>query len=290
MSIPAQIHPMPPAPARIDFGWLGQAWALFSAQGGVWIAAIFLYFFLSIAVWTLLALPTGELAALRGFYTAIVTRTRPTPAVNPYLDYAGRQATSILLAGIRAIFAGGLYRMALRQKRGELISISGLFSAFPESLPLFLIGIVVPAALGFMQGVGLWWLHFSMSPTAARLAVERVAWIAPILLHRLLMFAPLLVVDAAASAPEAILGSLRLLGRQWLRGIWFYVVASFVGGIGLLLCGVGMLATYPIFLLSITIGYLALTQPGAAAELPEFDPAPVGVWPPPPRVPEEKRL
>lgn len=286
MSVPAQIQSMPPAATRIDFGWIKQAWTFFSAQAGVWIGTVSLCFVLSIAVWALLALPTGELAALRGFYTAIVARTHPVPAINPYLDYAGRQAASILLAGIRAIFTGGLYRMALRQKRGELIFVSGLFSAFPESLPLFLIGIVVPAALGFIQGIGLWWLHFSMPPTAALLAVDKAAWIAPILLHGLLMFAPLLVIDAGANAPEAIVGSLRLLGRQWLRGIGFYVTAFFVGGIGLLLCGVGMLVTYPIFLLSIAIGYLALTQSAAEAQ-PLSDPATAGVWPPLPRVPEE---
>ncbi len=78
-------------------------------------------------------------------------------------------------------------------------------------------------------------------------------------------------------------GSLRLLRGQTLRGVWFYVVASFAGSIGLVLCGVGMLATYPVFLIAcIALAYLALTSP--AGDTPELDPAPVGVWPPPPRV------
>ena len=285
MSVPAQNILIPPP--RIDFKWIGQARALFSAQSGVWIATVFLYFLLSAVVWTLLALPTGELATLRSVYAALTTHVHLAPAANPYLDYAERQATGILLAGIRMIFAGGLCRMALRQKRGEVISVSNLFSAFPESLPLFLVGIVVPAALGLVQGGILWSLHFSMPPTAARLTVDKVAWIAPIFLHGLLMFAPLLIVDAGASAPEALHGSVRLLGRQWLRGIGFYIAASFVGGVGLLLCGVGMLATYPVFLLSIAAAYLALT-PSAFAVL-SFDPAPEGVWPPPPRIPQENQ-
>ena len=52
-------------------------------------------------------------------------------------------------------------------------------------------------------------------------------------------------------------------------------------------CGVGMLATYPVFVISIAVGYLALTPP-AANNAPNFGPAPMGVWPPPPRVPEGK--
>ncbi len=73
-------------------------------------------------------------------------------------------------------------------------------------------------------------------------------------------------------------------------GTAFYVVVSLLTFMGAFLCGVGLLVTCPLFFLSIAIGYLTLTQPDAAAELPAFDPAPVGVWPPPPRVPEEKRL
>ena len=101
------------------------------------------------------------------------------------------------------------------------------------------------------------------------------------LLSSPLLFAPFFVLDAGASVPDALLGSVRLLRGQLFRGIVFYVTVSIIGVLGLLGCGVGMLATYPVFLISIAIGYLALTL--SPANVPEFDPAPAGVWPPPPR-------
>jgi len=46
-----------------------------------------------------------------------------------------------------------------------------------------------------------------------------------------------------------------------------------------------MLLTYPLFLISIAVGYLALTQPPAAYVPPSPYAAPSpGVWPPPPTV------
>jgi len=294
MSVPAQTRMTPPSAVRIQFGWITQAWALFSAQPGVWIGTVALSFSINVVLWALISLPTDPdvWVSLRSVYAALVTHTQAPPArfMNPYLEFAQQTACNTLVAGLCAIFTGGLYRMALRQKRGEPISVSGLFSAFPQSLPLFLVGIALPTGLGVAEGVCLWLLHSHLSAAASLHAVNQADWMLGLLLNGLLMFAPLLVVGTGASAPVALLGSVRLLGRQWLRGIWFYIVASLVGGIGLLLCGVGMLATYPIFLLSIAIGYLALTQANTESEPPAFDPAPVGVWPPPPRIPEEKRL
>ena len=191
------------------------------------------------------------------------------------------QVATILTTGIGAVLTGGLYRMALQQRREEPISVFGLFSALPLGLSLFLIGIVVPVVLGLLNGVRLW----PQSPIShiSDVAASNLGLLLNTLVNALLMFAPFLVVDAKANVIEAIVGGVRLLRGQLLRGVWFYVVVSFVGGIGFILCGVGMLATYPVFLISIALAYLALT-PGAANAL-EFDPAPAGVWPPPPRVP-----
>ena len=276
-------------PARIDFGWIKQAWPLVSTQSGVWIGTMLLYFSISVGIWVLLAFPTGDLAQFqRGFSYGMSHPSsqpsyyHPAPTVGAYEKFALRQVREILLAGVEAILTGGLYRMALWQKRGETISVFGLFSALPQSLPLFALGMVIPAILGGLEGACLWPLHRFLPRTSVSVTGNVYLGLTT-LLDGPLMFAPFLVLDAEANAGEAIAGSLRLLRGQMLRGIGFYVAASFVGGVGLVLCGVGMLATYPVFLISIALAYLALTPP--AADAPEFDPAPAGVWPPPPRVP-----
>lgn len=276
----------PPASVGIDFGWLSSAWSLFSAQAGTWIGAMLLCFLVDALVWTALAIPTGMLASLRAIYLAALTQRTPPPG-HPYQDFAQTEVFTILVTGIAAVFAGGLYRMAMRQRRGEPISALGVFSALPSALPLLIVGCAVPALTGLLEGAFLWALHFSLAPATAVSVVNLVAWLPALLLPGLFMFAPLLVLDKGASPPAALLGSVRLLGRQWLLGILFYFVVSLIGGLGVVVCGVGMLATYPLFLISIAVGYLSLVYPSVPGPVYSAPPAQAGVWPPPPQSPSE---
>ena len=273
-----------PQTGRVDFGWLGQAWTLFAAQAGAWVGATFLFFLIGTALWLLWAVPTGTLATLQHAFQTILhpTALRP-PAQNPLTGFAMSHVFAVLSGGYTAVFLGGLYRMALMQRRGEPISALGLFSAFPQAMPLLMVGVVAPAVVGLVGGLGAWLLHLFLPPTTAVSIVNAVVWLPDIVLEALLMFAPLLVVDTGKDAADALLGSVRLLKGQWLMGVLFYFVAALVSGLGFLLCGVGMLATYPVFLIGIAVGYLALTQPPPAypAQYPYAAPPP-GVWPPPP--------
>lgn len=287
MSVPAQSSLPPLSPARIDFGWVGQAWELFKAQAGVWIGAVLLYFFLNLVIFAVLLIMSGGWAALQSSYAYQLRHPQPVlyhypaPTALAYQKFAVGQFRNVLLAGANAVLAGGLYQMALRQKRGEPISVFGLFSALPQIMPLFLVGTVAPIATALIEAASLWPLHHFLPPVSTTL-IQNIYLFLSTLISSVLLFAPLLVLDVHADVPGALLGSIRLLRGQLLRGVGFYLYASVVSIGGLLACCVGMLATYPVFILSITVGYLALTQP--TGNMPEFDPAPVGVWPPPPRV------
>ena len=273
-----------PPMGRVDFSWLGQAWTLFTAQAGTWIGATFLFFLIGAVLWLLWAIPTGTLATVQQAYQTILHPTAPHPPTQtPLIGFAVNHVLAVLVGGYNAVFFGGVYRMALRQRRGEPISVLGLFSAFPQALPLLMVGIVAPAILGLAAGLCVWLLHLYLPISAAVTIADMVVWLPGVVLGGLLMFAPLLVVDTGANAAGALLGSVRLLKGQWLMGILFYFVAALVGGLGVLVCGVGMLATYPLFLISIAVGYLALTQPPVAYAPPSSYPAP-GVWPPPPTI------
>ena len=277
-----------PPTGRVDFAWLGQAWALFSAQAGIWIGATLLFFLISTVLWLLWAIPSGTLATLQQAYQAILhPAAYRAPTQNPLTGFAQSHIFAVLAGGYNAVFFGGFYRMALRQRRGEPISPLGLFSAFPQVMPLFMVGIVAPAVMGLVGGLCAWLLHLFLPLTASVSIVNAVFGLPDIVLEALLMFAPLLVVDTGADAADALLGSIRLLKGQWLIGVLFYFVAALIGGLGFLACGIGMIATYPLFLISVAVGYLALTQqpppPAAYPPYPSAAPAP-GVWPPPPTI------
>ena len=293
MSIPAQnssLQNSQTLPVRIDFKWIGQAWELFKSQSGVWIGAVFLFFLVSLFVSAVSITATDGWNACLNYFTQGFrhppTYQYPAPSPLVYQRFVISRVRDISVAGINAVFIGGLYRMALLQKRGEPTSVFGLFSAIPQSLPLFLVGSIIPTALALVEVASLWPLHHFL-PLTSMTTIENVYLLIITLFSSMFLFAPLLVLDVSANVPEALLGSIRLLHGQLLRGIGFYLYASLVGAIGVIGCGIGMLATYPIFILSIATGYLALTQP-LIINVPAFA-LPEGVWPPPPRVSQENQ-
>jgi uncharacterized membrane protein len=273
-----------PAAGRVDFGWLGQGWALFTARPGVWVGAMALFFLIGAALWVAWAVPTGVINTLRQMYAAIVGQNPGLmPRGNPVKDFALNHVFAILAGGVNAVFFGGLYRTALRQMRGEPVSALGLFSGFGQAGPLLAVGIVVPAALGLIEGLLFWLLRLAHAPAAGVVSALGLLMLLPgLAAQALLMFAPLRVVDRGEGAADALLGSVRLLRGQWLMGTLFYIVASLIGGLGAAVCGVGMLASYPLFLLSVAAGYRSLTQPPPSAPAYPYTPAAPGVWPPPP--------
>lgn len=275
----------PPPTGRVDFSWLGQAWSLLTAQMGVWIGAFVLYALIASVLLLLWSIPTDVYATIQQAITAALNHTSPhVPPQNPYAQFARNQGFSLLLAAANAIFLAGFYRMALRQMRGEPIGIGGVFSAFPQALPLAIVTVCITGSVALLEGLLLGLLHLTGLPAAGAVSIAGVLVLIPsIVVQGLLMFAPLLILDKNVSAVDAILGSVRLLRGQWLMGVLFYFVVALISGFGILLCGIGVLVTYPLFLISVAVGYLALTQPPPAysAPYPYTAPAP-GVWPPPP--------
>jgi hypothetical protein len=273
-----------PATGRVDFGWLKQAWALLNARAGLWAGTTALFFLFSLALWLLWLVPTGGLNTLRQTWIAVISANPGSmPKSNPIQDFALNRAFAVLAGGVSGVFLGGLYRTALRQMRGEPVSALGLFSGFPQAGSLLAVGVVVPAFTGLLEGLIFWLLHLAhVSAALSATPLGLLNWLLSLVFGALTMFAPLRVVDQGEGATDAILGSARLLHGQRLRGVLFYFVATLVSGLGGLACGIGMLATYPVLLLGIAVGYWSLTQPPLPAALPSPTPAP-GVWPPPPR-------
>ncbi len=260
---------MTPSAPRIDFGWIGQAWALFRLQAGAWVGAIAIYL-------VLVALLYGALAYAFGLYAYFYALF--TQGAHASVGFSLRDnlryvlPVNLIFAPFHAVLSGGLYRMALRQARGETISATGVFSAFDVALPLILVGLLVAVLSGV---IGLLRVR--------GLGVADVLW------DGLLMFAPLAIVDRRLSAPAAITESFGLLKKQWLMTALFFLVLSIVSVLGIIVCGVGFVVTYPLFFLSLALGYLAFTEPDRpigplAAGMPDYGVAQPGVWPPPPNV------
>ncbi len=133
-----------------------------------------------------------------------------------------------------AIVAAGLYRAALKHLRGETIAVGDMFGVTD------MIGPIIVAAILTTIGTGI----------AAIFCV-----IPGLVLGALWMFSQLLIVDKGMDGVEAMRQSFNALRGQWPMATLFMFVVALVGLAGIVACGVGVLITAPLALLSVTILY-----------------------------------
>ena len=120
---------------QISFDVIGEAWKLFQQQMGVWIPAL-------LVVGLVVGVFTGITMALTGGLSGSATPSTPgSPAsLNPMMGAA--MGVQMIMGFVQQIviliMQGGLFRMALKQIRGQTPAIGDLFSATDVVGPLIL--------------------------------------------------------------------------------------------------------------------------------------------------------
>jgi len=228
--------PLVGAPAgqapQIRFEAIGEAWQLFQQQMATWVLATLLYF-------VIVGLPA--LLCVGPFYYKILTDSRafdndPGALLGFMIPmYAG---LFLFVIPLSFVLMGGLYRMALKQLRGETIGVGDLFD----------IGDVFGALLGTMFLVML-------AVLAATLLGCILCGLPGFVVSALLMLAVPAVVDRRIGSGEALQLSWNALKPHWLMATVFYFVISLIGQIGAAACYIGLLFTFPLFILGIAILY-----------------------------------
>ena len=254
-------------PRRVNFGWIGEAFDLFKANAGIWIVAVLLA-----AVPSLIGFVVGAVAGAQGAVS------RPEPGENPFSS--GQFLTGGLPPGLSfalrifgtlygAWLSGGVYRTAVKQVRGEQISMGDLFSGGAVFLTMLAFNIVSGIAIG----------------------VGFVLCILPgLLLAGLLFPGPALIADGESFGTA--------FSRSWdgmKQDLWnaaaFALVMGLLVGVSALPCGLGLFVTVPMVYLVAALAYRdmigmpGLGQPASpyGAAPGTYPPAP-GAWSPPPNV------
>ncbi len=252
---------MSPIPPQIDFGAIGRAWELFKAQMGVWIGAAAVLLLISLLV----GVPAAFLTGFAGHYMALMRGSHGSATPQDMLGLFGSEALFIFIVTVVGyVLLGGAYRMALKAARGERVAVGDLLSISDVILPLIGVGLINMVCV----------------------FVGSLLCVLPgLVVAGLFMFAPLLVVDRKLGPIAAIQESINILKSQWLMATAFYFVVTLLYSFSSYLCGVGILAGFPVFVLSVALTYLALTEPRqpivATSGFGEGQAAP-SVWPPPP--------
>lgn len=208
-----------PRGPEISFDSISQAWKLLQPNIGTWIGAALIYGVI--------------IFAFSGIQNAVapprINASTGTVSFGP-LYYL----FSLIGFLIGQFFVGGLFRMAIANVRTGRAELGQMFSAGNVMLNLIIAGILTTLAL----------------------ALGFVACIIPgLLLCGLFMFVTPLIVDKEQGAIQAMGNSVNALKPQMGMALVYVLVIGLLAGAGALACGIGMLVTAPLALLSLAVTY-----------------------------------
>jgi hypothetical protein len=206
----------------IQFSVIGEAWRLYKRHWVVWSLAMLI-------VMTGYGIVAGGLLALLNF-----DHHRGPGGFRVFLTPPGHLLQFLVSNAVSSVFLGGMIRMANNQLRGRVPRIEDLFSVTDVWFDLILVAVLNAAAtfLGLM-----------------------LCMIPGLIVSGLFMLAIPLVVEGRLPATGALKQSWNALKSQWLVATIFHCVLLLAAWSGLLLCGIGVFFTGPLYCLAISILY-----------------------------------
>ena len=215
---PAPSNPggLPPRGPEISFDAISQAWKVLQPNLGTWIGAFLIYILI--------------MGVFSGLQNALTPKAaNGTPQIGPIYF-----VISLISFVVGQFFLGGLMRLALTTVRTGRADLGQMFSA-GDVFPNLLVAAIL-TTIAVVLGIFL-------------------CIVPGLLLSGLFMFVTPLIVDKKQGALEAIGSSFEALKPQMWMALLFVIVVGLVGGAGALACGVGILVTAPLALLSVAVTY-----------------------------------
>jgi hypothetical protein len=235
-----QINYTQPKSAEVRWEWIGHAWKLFTSDPGTWILmqlTIFVLFVLCIV-------PIFMIFGISSFFAAR-DFDDPSPAsgigdFTPLALLYFPVLFVVVIAGA-AYLISGLYRTAIKQARGQSISVSDLFSGRDCFLPV--LGYLILFSI-ITLGISLIFnLPGFIVPEIGALT-SIVGWLAALVITGSMFFALPMIVDRRAGVVEAMRKSFELTRSNLIMYTIFAFIVSLLSGMGVLLCLIGVLITY----------------------------------------------
>lgn len=241
---------------QINFDAIGEAFRLFQQQMGTWILAILITFAVQAGLYLLFVVGMQALGV-----AALGTNPRGANAATGAITGAaigGFLAYYVVSLVTGSLFYGGLFRMGVKQVRGESITTGDLFSATD------VLGSLIGASLliGIASGIG-----------------TMLCVLPGLIIAGLLMFTIPLIVDQRVGALTAMGMSWNALKGEIVMAPLFLFVVALLSSLGVLLCGVGLLFTYPLLPLAVSLLYRGYFgggsgQPGPTIPSSAYPPLP----------------
>jgi hypothetical protein len=237
--------------SRVRFETISEAWRLLQQQMGVWVGAMCVYLGVTLGIYAV-----GWIVLLPIFL--LVMPHGDGPGFLGTLGMMGAFfALIIVVVAASSVMLAGLYRLAIKQVRGEPIALGDLFSA---------VDLAGPALLGTLL-VGV-----------ATMIGAMFCIIPAYIVQGLLMLTLPIIADRRIGPLDAMKESWNALKSDALMATLYMLVLPFVAGLGSIACGVGVVVTMPLLFLGTALVYrdFFLAPYGASAG---YAPAPYSAPP-----------
>jgi hypothetical protein len=225
--------------SEVRWEWIGHAWKMFTSDPGTWIlmqltiyGLLFIFsFFMNIVVGltTVLTTDLSEDSMPAGGFEGIPWASVPLIIIFSLIHLVGS-----------AFLYSGYFRTAIKQARGQAISLADLFSG--RDCFLSVLGFML---LVYLMLTGVFLIFFL--PSFVSPAIGMVTMIAGLLACLLIMtsmfFALPLIVDRKAGIIEAMRQSIELTRSHLLMYTLFAIIVGLLGLSGFLLCLIGFFIT-----------------------------------------------
>lgn len=256
---------------RVNYGWISEAYKIFSQAPGIWIGAVVIYGVAESVIGFILGLILGA-----GHAAQTYTPTPGTSGASQILQAMGSRQSPLetvvsdFVSWLMTSFEyASLYNMAVKQLRGKTIEFGDAFGGMPYFGNMLLATLLV----GLLYVAGFLALCIGL--------LVAIAFVMPVYA---------LVADGEP-VMSALSRSFEGMKRDWLTGSLFGIVWGLVFIASMIPCGLGLLITVPMHFIIGVLAYRDMVgMPGALPEgvagygvsAPAYGQAQPGAWPPPP--------
>ena len=252
---------------RVDvrWEWISQGWEMYSQQMANWLL-------ISLVVFLISLIPIGPLYAFIFVSLGLGNHSDPKDVLaalqSSGVSIVATFLSAVVTALVQAFSYSGYYHVAMKQLRGEQFSVADFFAGLKNLVPM----LGVAGILALVQFVGnlLCCLGSIMS----------------LLTLGLFMFSYPLIADRNLGTIEAMKASLDVTKQAAPMFILFGIVAHLIGGIGFIVCCVGVIFTAPLLITTVSCAYRdCFGSPGGYGSYEPPPPPTYGGYEPPPPPP-----
>jgi uncharacterized membrane protein len=250
-----------PRNLNVRWEWIGQGWEMINKQLGNWI----LITLVAGVIYFISQLPFYIFGGLLEFAS---TRSNSDNGLSALVIGSSVIARILeIVAGwvALALIYSGMYSAALKQMRGGEISVGDLFSGTQYYVQALIATVLIGIAtlIGFLLCI-----------------------VPGFLVMGLVFFTYPLIVDRKLGAVDAIKASIDVTQQNLFSFTLFAFVVGLMAGLGVIVCCVGILITFPLFIATVTCAYRDCFGIDGMASNESYTPPPPpnygGYEPPPP--------